>query len=343
MRSDVELPVALMAFDTTYRQQVFGPEEEAGLARLVAAKQIDLARPDLPAALAEIGVAAGDVRVIITGWPTPRLSNRILATLPNVRLIAHSGGTVKSLLPPEGLGDAIAVSSCTRQNAIPVAEFTLATILLSNKRILDLARTYGEIRQGRDAVLGRFGELGNYRRVVGLVGASTIGRLVAELLRPFDLTVLVADPYLGAEDAAEMGVEKVSLDELFERSDCISLHAPLLPETHNLVDARRINSMKTGATLINTARGALVDQAALIAALQSGHIQAVVDTTWPEVPDGDSPLWSLPNLLLTPHIAGSGSTELHRHGNGVIAAVRAFLENEPVPGRVELRQLDRIA
>ncbi len=231
MRSDVDLPVALMAFDTAYRQQIFGPEEEAGLARLVAAKQIDLARPDLPAALAEIGIAASDVRVIITGWPTPRLSGRILAALPNVRLIAHSGGTVKSLLPPEGLGDAIAVSSCTRQNAIPVAEFTLATILLSNKRILDLARTYGEIRQGRDAVLGQFGELGNYRRVVGLVGASTIGRLVAELLRPFDLTVLVADPYLGAEDAAEMGVEKVSLDELFERSDCISLHAPLLPET----------------------------------------------------------------------------------------------------------------
>ena len=140
-----------------------------------------------------------------------------------------------------------------------------------------------------------------------------------------------------------MGVEKVSLDALFERSDCISLHAPLLPETQNLVDARRIDAMKPGATLINTARGALVDQAALIAALQRGHIQAVVDTTWPEVPDGDSPLWSLPNLLLTPHIAGSGSNELHRHGNGVIAAVRAFLNDEPVPGRVELRQLDRIA
>ncbi|WP_354062179.1 hydroxyacid dehydrogenase [Devosia sp. 2618] len=332
-----------MAFDDTYRRQVFGSAEEAALGELVLARPIDLSRPDFLGELNAMGISPSDVRVLITGWPTPKILGTTLAALPNLGLIAHSGGTVKSLLPDGGLSDTIAVSSCTSQNAIPVAEFTLATILLSNKRILDLARTYSELKEGRDAVLGRYCELGNYRRVVGLVGASTIGRLVAKLLQPFDLTVLIADPYLSAEEAAEMGVEKVSLDALFERSDCISLHAPLLPETHNLVDAKRINSMKPGATLINTARGALVDQAALIDALQRDHIQAVVDTTWPEVPDGDSPLWSLPNLLLTPHIAGSGSTELHRHGNGVISAIRAFLQGEAVPGRVELRQLDRIA
>ncbi|CAN7343637.1 hydroxyacid dehydrogenase [Devosia sp. LjRoot16] len=329
-----ERPVALLAFDDAYRRQIFGEEEEAALARLVTPVAIDLKTgAGLPA----------DARIVVTGWPTQRLTEAAIAAMPHLGLVAHAGGSIKSLLPTSGLAGNIAISSCAAQNAIPVAEFTVAAILFANKRVLELARSYGESRGGRDVVLGRFDTLGNYRRTVGLVGASTIGRLVAKLLKPFDLELIVADPYLSEADAAEMGVAKISLDQLFERADCVSLHAPLLPDTRHMVDSRRINAMKPGATLINTARGALVDEAALVAALKRGHIQAVIDTTWPEIPAADSPLWTLPNVLLTPHIAGSGSTELHRHGAAITAAIDAFLAGTPIPGRVFLDQLDRIA
>ncbi|QDZ12739.1 hydroxyacid dehydrogenase [Devosia ginsengisoli] len=331
----INRPVALLAFSEAYRQQIFGPEEEAALGRLVTPISIDLK--------AGADVLPADARIILTGWPTPRLTTEIVAALPQLGLVAHAGGSVKSYLPEGGLRSDIAVSSCAAQNAVPVAEYSLAAILFANKRILEMARTYADIRQGRKAVLGRSGILGNYRRMVGLVGASTIGRLVAKMLQPFDLDVIVADPFLTEPDAHDMGVTKVTLDHLFESADTVSLHAPLLPETEHMIDARLINSMRPGATLINTARGALVDERALIAALQRGHIHAIIDTTWPEVPAADSPLWNLPNLLLTPHIAGSGSIELWRHGAAMIDAIEAFLAGAPIPGRVPLDQLDRLA
>src|SRR3546814_7613340 len=97
-----------------------------------------------------------------------------------------------------------------------------------------MARTYADIRQGRKAVLGRSGILGNYRRMVGLVGASTIGRLVAKMLQPFDLDVIVADPFLTEADAHDMSVTKVTLEHVFESADTVSLHEPLLPETEHM-------------------------------------------------------------------------------------------------------------
>ncbi|MEV4076510.1 NAD(P)-dependent oxidoreductase [Nonomuraea fuscirosea] len=192
-------------------------------------------------------------------------------------------------------------------NAEPVAEYTLASILFANKRVLELAALYRDRRAPLD-VYGLSSGIGNYRRTIGIIGASRIGRRVIELLRPFDLDVLVADPYL----TEDLGVPHVGLDELFERCDVISVHAPALPETEHLVDAARLARMRDGATLINTARGALVDTGALTAELTSGRLYAVIDVTEPDPLPPDSPLYDLPNVLLTPHIAGSLGGELAR-------------------------------
>ncbi|MBJ3784979.1 hydroxyacid dehydrogenase [Devosia sediminis] len=328
-------PVALLAFGDDYRRQIFGPEEEARLARLVTPVSIDLRVSAAP--------LPGAARIMLTGWPTPRLIPEILAAMPQLGLVTHAAGSIKPIMPAEGFPAGLIVTNCVAQNAIPVAEYALAAILLANKRILALGLTYREMRQGRKAVLANSQALGNYRRTVGLVGASTIGRLVADMLRPFDLEVIVADPYLSEADAAEMGVTKVTLAHLFENADTVSLHAPLLPDTRHMINASLIDAMKPGATLINTARGALVDEEALIAALQREQIYAIIDTTWPEVPEANSPLWTLPNLLLTPHIAGATSLEIRRFGVAVIDSIEAFLEGRPVPGQVSFDQLDRLA
>jgi phosphoglycerate dehydrogenase-like enzyme len=136
--------------------------------------------------------------------------------------------------------------------------------------------------------------------------------------------VSVFDPYLTDDDARDLGVRRVELDELMATSAVVSVHAPDIPETRHMIDARRLALLPDGATLINTARGALVDTDALVAELATGRIDAVLDVTEPEPLPADHPLWSLPNVLLTPHIAGSMGNELSRLGDNAVAEIEAL-------------------
>lgn len=295
----------------------------------------DLSAPEARATLAE-------AEILLTSWGAPRLDADVLAAAPNLCLVAHAAGTVKDLIDESFWERGILLSSAAAANAVPVAEFTLAAILFANKGVLRLRDHYRDHRRWTlwtDVVPG----LGNYRRTVGLVGASRIGRRVIELLRPHDLRVLVHDPYLTDDDAAVLGVETAELDPLLAASDVVSLHAPSLPETHHLLDARRLALLRDGATLINTARGALVDLDALTAELVGGRIDAVIDVTEPEVLPADSPLYELPNVLLTPHIAGSQGTETQRMATLAIDEIERFLDGEPLLHGVTRADLDRIA
>ncbi|GAA4059063.1 hydroxyacid dehydrogenase [Nonomuraea soli] len=247
------------------------------------------------------------VEVLFTSWGCPEVTAEVLDRAPALRAVVHAAGSVKHHLTDAVWQRGIAVSSAAAANAEPVAEFTLASILFANKRVIDIARAYREERRTGDWDR-LYPGFGNYRKTVGVVGASRIGRRVIELLRPFDLDVLVSDPYL----RDDLGVPTVGLDELVERSDVVSLHAPDLPETRHLIDVRRLARMRDGATLINTARAALVDQDALTRELLSGRLYAVLDHTEPEFLPAGSPLYDLPNVLVTPHIAGSLGGELAR-------------------------------
>ncbi|MEV0168581.1 hydroxyacid dehydrogenase [Nonomuraea fuscirosea] len=275
--------------------------------RLTAVADVD---PDLVAAdFADPAVAAAlaAAEVLYTSWYCPPVTAEVLAAAPRLKAIVHAAGSVKHHVTRACWERGLLVSSAAAANAEPVAEYTLASILFANKRVLELAALYRDRRAPLD-VYGLSSGIGNYRRTIGIIGASRIGRRVIELLRPFDLDVLVADPYL----TEDLGVPHVGLDELFERCDVISVHAPALPETEHLVDAARLARMRDGATLINTARGALVDTGALTAELTSGRLYAVIDVTEPDPLPPDSPLYDLPNVLLTPHIAGSLGGELAR-------------------------------
>jgi phosphoglycerate dehydrogenase-like enzyme len=284
----------------------------------------------------------GRAEILLTGWGAPRLDAAALDRMPRLRYVAHAAGTVKDVVTGAVWDRGIRVSSAAAANAVPVAEFTLAAILFANKGVWALQAHYRTTRSWElwsNVVPG----LGNYHKTVGLVGASRIGRRVAELLGPHDLEVLVADPYLSDAEAAALGVRLVDLDELVSTADVVSLHAPSLPETHHLFDAARLGRLPDGAWLINTARGALVDHDALEAELVSGRISAVIDVTEPEVLPADSPLYDLPNVVLTPHIAGSQAAETQRMTDLAIDEIERFLAGEPLQHEVRRSDLDRIA
>ncbi|GAA3249028.1 hydroxyacid dehydrogenase [Streptomyces lavendulae subsp. grasserius] len=267
----------------------------------------DFARDDDPGLRGRLARA----EVLFTGWGCPPLDEEALRRMPRLRAVVHSAGSVKHHVTTACWERGLLVSSAAAANAVPVAEYTLAAILFANKRVLESAHAYRS-RRGPVDLLRHYPEAGNYRRTVGLVGASLIGRRVMELLRPFDLRVLVHDPYVDPAEVAALGGELCPLDELLRRSDVVSLHAPALPETRHLLDASRLALMPDGATLVNTARGSLVDTAALTEELVAGRLHAVLDHTEPEVLPATSPLFDLPNVLLTPHVAGSLGGELDR-------------------------------
>ncbi|WP_405778019.1 hydroxyacid dehydrogenase [Streptomyces sp. NBC_00859] len=282
----------------------------------------DLARPT-----ADITAALAEAEVLFTCWGATPLTARILDSAPRLRAVVHAAGSVKHHITEACWERGITVTSAAAANALPVAEYTLATILLTNKRVLESASRYRAKRgdlEWRDPLDGA----GNYRRTVGIVGASRIGRRVIELLRPFDLRVLLYDPYIDAGEATALGVESVPLDELCARSDIVTVHAPQLPSTLHMIGARQLAAMRDGATLINTARGSLVDEAALVPELAAGRLYAVLDVTDPETPCAGSPLYDLPNVLLTPHIAGSLGGELHRMADQALDELERYASGQ---------------
>ncbi|MEU6992601.1 hydroxyacid dehydrogenase [Streptomyces sp. NPDC046465] len=255
-------------------------------------------------------VLAG-AELLVTGWGCPPLTAEVLAHAPRLRAVAHTAGSVRAHITEACWERGIEVSSAAAANALPVAEYTVAMVLLTGKRVLESARDFRAARAEVDWRRTPRG-VGNYRRSVGLLSASLIGRRVIELLRPYDLRVLLSDPYVSEEEAAALGVELVPLAELFARSDTVSVHTPLLPATHGLVGRELLASMRPGAVLINTARGAVVDQEALTDAVTAGRVRAVLDVTDPDVLPPGHPLWDCEHALLTPHLAGSQGNEWRR-------------------------------
>ena len=269
-----------------------------------------------------------DIDALVTGWECPFVDASVLELAPKLQLIAHAGGTVKPYVDSEVWRRGVIVTSAAEANALPVAEFTLGCILLSGKKAFDAARALA-VQQGAFDRAGLASDVGNFHTTVGIIGASRVGRLVLELLRPLNFTVLLATPELSAREAQILGARLVSLAELMAQSRIVSLHAPLLPETMGMIGRTQLRSMPDGAVFINTARGQLVDHEALRNEVRQGRISAVLDVTDPEpLPTGDL-LYDLPNVTLTPHIAGSMGNELAGLGAAAIAEIERLAAGQP--------------
>ncbi|MFB7559466.1 hydroxyacid dehydrogenase [Streptomyces brevispora] len=313
-------------------------------ARLAALTRTDtrLVAHDLADPTPDVAAALAEADVLFTCWGATPLTAPVLAAAPRLRAVVHAAGSVKHHITDACWERGIAVTSAAAANALPVAEFTLAAILFAGKRVLHSADRYRALRADHDWLAELDGS-GNYRRTVGIIGASRIGRRVIELLRPFDLDVLLYDPYTDAEQAARLGARLTSLDELCASSSVVSVHAPQLPETHHLIGGAQLAAMPTGATLINTARGSLVDEDALLPELTSGRLHAVLDVTHPDPPLAPSPLYDLPNVLLTPHVAGSLGNELHRMADQALDELERFASGRPFADPVHGETLSRSA
>ncbi|WP_431279561.1 hydroxyacid dehydrogenase [Leifsonia poae] len=282
-----------------------------------------------------------EIDVLITGWGSPQIGRAELAAMPRLGAIVHAAGTVKDHLDDEAWDRGIRVTSAASANAYPVAEYTLAMILLAGKRVPDYIRRYAA-----DPALYEESpnpEIGNFNRTVGIVGASRVGRRVIELLQPFDVEVLLYDPYLSADDAVHTAARQVTLDELFATSTIVSIHAPLLPETVGMVGPDQLALLPDGATVINTARAPIVDQDALEAAVRERGLRAILDVTDPEPLPADHPLRALEGVVITPHVAGALGTELRRLGECARREVELFVAGKPAEHPVTKEALIAVA
>ena len=297
----------------------------------------------------DLGAVANEVEVLITSWGCPRFHAHVVDRFPRLKLIAHLAGSVKGFIDEEIWRRGIQVTNAVAAQAVPVAEFTLAAILFANKRVFQLRDAYRQDRMLRDdnplwkPWRGRGVELGNYRKHVGIVGASNVGRKVIELARPLDLALLIYDPFLTENEASALGAVKAGLAELLSQSDVVTLHAPLLAQTRGMIGAGELALMRDGATLINTARGALLDQDALAVELANRRLFALLDTTQPEDLPPDSPLFEVDNLILTPHIAGAQGREGERLADLVADELDRFRRGDPLHHAVLLEHLPRLA
>ncbi|MET7764030.1 hydroxyacid dehydrogenase [Streptomyces sp. NPDC005336] len=284
--------------------------------------------------------ALAEAEILLTGWGCPYIDAPVLDAAPRLRAVLHSAGSVKGILAPGWWERGLVVSSAAAANALPVAEYTLGMIMLAGKDVFAARERY---RAQRTFTAEIQAGIGNFGRRVGIIGASCIGRRLIELLRPFDFQVMLTDPHVGEDGAAALGVRPVPLDELMRTSDIVTVHAPAIPETHHMIGGRELALMPDGAVLINTARGSLVETDALVEEVGTGRISAVLDVTDPEPLPAHSPLFGLPNVFLTPHLAGSQGNEVRRLGLYAADELERLLTGRPLVHQVDPTALERAA
>jgi phosphoglycerate dehydrogenase-like enzyme len=302
---------------------IYGPDERSAISRHVdvvgppQTRKTVLEQPDL----------LKQVDCIFSGWSAPLLDQAFLKSAPRLRAFFYGAGYVHYCLTDAVWDRGIAVTSAIEANSVPVAEYCLATILFSLKHGWKLSRDTHAQRGfvSRDSVPGA------YRSTVGLISLGRVGRILLELLAPFELNVLVYDPYLSDADARRLGVARVSLEELFNRCEVISAQCPVTQETSGMITGDHFASMKQGATFINTSRGIVVRQDELIGvAMVRQDLQFILDVVEPEPLPPESKLYTLENVFLTPHIAGSAGGECRRMGQYMVEELERYVAGEPL-------------
>lgn len=273
-----------------------------------------------------------DADVIFSGWGGPLMDEEFLEAAPNLKAVFYGAGSIKNLVTDAFWERNILITSSYAANAIPVAEYTLSQILFALKKGWYFAQTIkNEQRFPADTAKILEEVQGAYNSTIGIISLGMIARRVCELLRHFDLKVIAYDPFISQKDASTLNVELFPLDELFRQADVVSLHTPWLKETEGMIMGSHFASMKKNATFINTARGAVVNENEMIEVLhQRSDLQAVLDVTYPEPPHPGSLLYTLPNVVLTPHIAGAvTNSECRRMGMYVVEELRRFINGQP--------------
>lgn len=303
-------------------------------ARITAAAPLtDLTDLDGSAALAA-------ATVLLTSWGAPLLDDAVLDRAPRLQAVLHAAGSVKQVVGPAVFERGIRVSSAAGEMADPVAIVAYAFVTLAAKRSLSLSHDY---RHGTVAARHDRPGIGFAHKTIGVVGASRIGRALIRRLVADERRVLLYDPYCPPGLAAELGVESTDLDSLCARSDILTLHAPILPSTVHMIDAARLRLLPDGAAVINTARGRLIDTEALLAECTTGRLEAYLDVTHPEPLPPEHGLHHLPNVFLTPHLAGTEGADLEVMGRFAAEELHRLVAGVPLHGQVRPDLLPQLA
>jgi phosphoglycerate dehydrogenase-like enzyme len=280
---------------------------------------------------------------LITSWGTPPITPQMLQSAPRLRIIAHSAGSVRPVVCREVLERGVVVTQAAYEIGYAVAEYTVGLILAGLRLTWALDRRLQQSRQWKATrvPIETCGELRG--RTVGVIALSQVGQQVVPLLRPFGCRILAYDPYASPHLATQLGVEMVELTTLFEQSYVVTIHLPVTEQTRKLITADLLARLPDNALIVNTARGAVIDEQPLTAELQSGRLRAALDVTDPEPPAPDSPLYGLDNVLLTPHVAGGSIEARRRQGQRVVEDMRLFFSGQPLPRQITLDVWDRMA
>ena len=275
-----------------------------------------------------------EVEACITGWKSIPFDDELLDEAKKLKILFHTAGGVRHRYD-KAVKRNIRIVSNAAINAIPVAEFALGVILIGLKGVYRYQERFR--REGRRAWKKDVSISPDYHRTtVGIISLGRIGRKLLRLLQNFDFNLLVYSNHLNESEANRLNVKKVGLDELMSDSDVIVLCAPNLPENRHMINIHHFASMKDNAFFINIARGALVDEAALVNELKKGRITAFLDVTEPEPPEEGHPFYSLPNCILTPHIAGSFGNECYRLGRTTLDEIKRYLKGKPLKNELSL-------
>ncbi|MBE6929549.1 MAG: hypothetical protein E7463_04650 [Ruminococcaceae bacterium] len=285
-----------------------------------------------------------DVQYMFSTWGMLRLTEEQIKTcLPAAKAVFYGAGSVQAFARPY-LNCGVRVFSAWAANGVPVAEVSVSEIILANKGFFQSPAIFkAEGKSGAIAYYKNFPA--NYHTKVGLIGAGMIGSMVSKMLTSnYDLEVLVFDPFASDEKLASIGARRATLEEIFSQCQTISNHLANNEQTRGMLNYKLFSLMKKNATFINTGRGAQIVEADLIRALQEEPARtAVLDVTFPEPPEADSPFYTMPNVFLTPHLAGSFSSEVARMGAYMVEECVRDMKGIPVRWEVSMEMLATMA
>ncbi|MBV8860616.1 MAG: phosphoglycerate dehydrogenase [Mycobacterium sp.] len=256
----------------------------------------------------------------------------VLGAAPKLKIVARAGVGLDNVDVDAATERGVLVVNAPTSNIHSAAEHAVALLLAAARQITEADASL----RGHEWKRSSFSGTEIFGKTVGIVGLGRIGQLVAQRLAAFGADIVAYDPYVSSARAAQLGIELLNLDDLLGRADFISVHLPKTPETAGLIDKDALAKTKPGVIIVNAARGGLVDEAALAEAVSSGHVRAAGIDVFSSEPCTDSPLFELPQVVVTPHLGASTAEAQDRAGTDVAESVKLALAGEFVPDAVNV-------
>ncbi len=306
--------------------EIYGTDEIEELAKLIDLVSMPLTSEQV---LEDLTILC-DCDIVISEWGCIRFDDKVLDFAEKLQAVFYAGGSVKGLVSEAFWSRGIKIVSAFEANAVSVAQYTLSYILSCAKR----HRQYEiRTRQITDFPSRKtYNMPGTFNSTLGIISLGSIARQLCKYVQAVtEMNIIAYDPYVDEQEAKDLGVELCSLEEVFLRSDIVSLHTPVLTETVEMITGEHFEMMRHDASFINTARGIIVKEAEMIDVLnRRSDITAVLDVTEPEPPECNSPLYKMQNVVLTPHLAGCMGSECKRMASYMIDELKRFLNDEPL-------------